>query len=150
MISVEENLPLFKLDYGLMEQILYNLIYNAAQYTPKGVKIQIEVKYEVDTDYDLHMDVIKKCIITIKDDGYGFPEAEIDKAFDKFYRLQNSKTGGFPRQKGCLAAVRQHAGRGFTRLAQESRHENHRQRRRRSSGAAGEPGPAYPVLEKAT
>ena len=94
VISVEENLPLFKLDYGLMEQILYNLIYNDAQYTPKGAKIQIEVKYEVDADYDLHMDVIKKCVIIIADDGYGFPDAEIDKAFDKFYRLQNSKTGG--------------------------------------------------------
>ncbi len=94
VISVEENLPLFKLDYGLMEQILYNLIYNASQYTPKGAKIHIGVKYEVDADYDMHMDVIKKCIIIIADDGYGFPEAEIDKAFDKFYRLQNSKTGG--------------------------------------------------------
>jgi len=94
IISTEENLPLFKLDYGLMEQILYNLIYNASQYTPKGAKIQIDVKHEVDTDYDSHMDVIKKCIITITDDGYGFPEAEMDKAFDKFYRLQNSKTGG--------------------------------------------------------
>ena len=94
VINIEENLPLFKLDYGLMEQILYNLIYNASQYTPKGAKIHIEVKYEVDADYDMHMDVIKKCIIIITDDGYGFPEAEIDKAFDKFYRLQNSKTGG--------------------------------------------------------
>lgn len=94
VINIEENLPLFKLDYGLMEQILYNLIYNASQCTPKGAKIQIDVKYEVDADYDMHMDVIKKCIITITDDGYGFPEAEIDKAFDKFYRLQNSKTGG--------------------------------------------------------
>lgn len=94
IISIEDNLPLFKLDYGLMEQILYNLIYNASQYTPKGAKIHIEVKYEVDADYDLHMDVIKKCVIKITDDGYGFPEVEIDKAFDKFYRLQNSKTGG--------------------------------------------------------
>jgi two-component system sensor histidine kinase KdpD len=52
------------------------------------------VNYEVDADYESHMDLIKKCILTISDDGYGFPESEIDKAFDKFYRLQNSKTGG--------------------------------------------------------
>ncbi|WP_162127658.1 sensor histidine kinase [Flavobacterium phycosphaerae] len=93
-ITADDNLPLFKLDYGLMEQILYNLIYNASQYTPKGARIQIEIKYDVDTDYEAHMNVIKKCIITIADDGYGFPEAEIDRAFDKFYRLQSSKTGG--------------------------------------------------------
>ena len=94
VVNIEENLPLFKLDYGLMEQILYNLIYNAAQYTPKGAEIKVNVRYEVDTDYEAHIDLIHKCIITITDDGYGFPETEIDKAFDKFYRLQNSKTGG--------------------------------------------------------
>ena len=27
-------------------------------------------------------------------DGYGFPVDEIDRAFDKFYRFKNSKTGG--------------------------------------------------------
>ncbi|MGL2967045.1 ATP-binding protein [Flavobacterium sp. XGLA_31] len=94
LITVEENLPLFKLDYGLMEQILYNLIYNASQYTPIGAQIKIEARYDVDADYENHIDLIKKCIITIADDGYGFPEEEISKAFDKFYRLQNSKTGG--------------------------------------------------------
>jgi len=94
VIKTDDNLPLFKLDYGLMEQILYNLIYNASQHTPKGAKIEVEAKYLVDADYDSHIDVIKKCVITITDDGHGFPEAEIDKAFDKFYRLQNSKTGG--------------------------------------------------------
>ena len=34
------------------------------------------------------------CVIKIIDDGNGFPENEIDKVFDKFYRLNNSKTGG--------------------------------------------------------
>ena len=77
-----------------MEQILYNLIYNASQHTPKGASIKIEVAYEVDADYDYHIDLIKKCLITITDDGHGFPMEEIDKAFDKFYRLQHSKTGG--------------------------------------------------------
>nr|WP_294775168.1 ATP-binding protein [uncultured Flavobacterium sp.] len=92
--SIDENLPLFKLDYGLMEQIIYNLVYNCAQHTPKGANITISAKYEVDADYDTHIDLIKKCLITISDDGYGFPADEIDKAFDKFYRFKASKTGG--------------------------------------------------------
>jgi len=93
-ILIEDNLPLFKLDYGLMDQILYNLIYNATQHTPIGASIKIEVAYEIDADYDYHIDLIKKCVISITDDGHGFPEEEIDKAFDKFFRLQHSKTGG--------------------------------------------------------
>lgn len=92
--AINENLPLFKLDYGLMEQIIYNLVYNCAQHTPKGATINISAKYEVDADYDTHIDLVKKCVITISDDGYGFPPEEIDKAFDKFYRFKTAKTGG--------------------------------------------------------
>ncbi|WP_284652499.1 sensor histidine kinase [Flavobacterium terrisoli] len=92
--SIDENLPLFKLDYGLMEQIVYNLVYNCAQHTPKGANIFISAQYEVDADYESHIDLIKKCVITISDDGYGFPPEEIDKAFDKFYRFKEAKTGG--------------------------------------------------------
>lgn len=92
--QIEDNLPLFKLDYGLMEQIIYNLVYNCTQYTPKGASIKIKAQYEVDADFENHVDLIKKCVITISDDGYGFPEEEIDRAFDKFYRFKNAKTGG--------------------------------------------------------
>ena len=92
--QIDDNLPLFKLDYGLMEQIIYNLVYNGIQHTPKGATISIQVRYDVDADYDSHIDLIKKCLITISDDGHGFPAAEIDRAFDKFYRIKNSKTGG--------------------------------------------------------
>ncbi|MDI9257160.1 sensor histidine kinase [Flavobacterium sedimenticola] len=93
-IEIEDNLPLFKLDYGLMEQIIYNLVYNGIQHTPQGATIKIKARYEVDTDYDSHIDLIKKCVITISDDGYGFPPEEMDKAFDKFYRFKETKTGG--------------------------------------------------------
>lgn len=92
--EIEENLPLFKLDYGLMDQIIYNLIYNCSQHTPKGSTITINAKYEVDTDYDSHIELIQKCVLTISDDGFGFPEDEINRAFDKFYRFKDSKTGG--------------------------------------------------------
>lgn len=92
--KIDDNLPLFKLDYGLMEQIIYNLVYNGSQHTPKGATIEIKVQYDVDVDYDIHIDVIKKCVITISDDGYGFPADGIDKAFDKFHRYKDSKTGG--------------------------------------------------------
>jgi two-component system sensor histidine kinase KdpD len=92
--SIDDNLPLFKLDYGLMEQIIYNLVYNCTQHTPKGANITINAHYEVDADYDSHINLIQKCVIIITDDGHGFPPEEIDKAFDKFYRFKESKTGG--------------------------------------------------------
>ncbi|SHG66033.1 two-component system, OmpR family, sensor histidine kinase KdpD [Flavobacterium fluvii] len=94
VVDVDENLPLFKLDYGLTEQIIYNLVFNASQYTPKGAKIEVKIEYNPDVDLEYNPDKSMPCLITIADDGSGFPEEEIDKVFDKFYRLQNSKTGG--------------------------------------------------------
>lgn len=82
-ISVKEDLPLFKLDYGLISQALYNLIYNAILYTPE--KTTITVKAFQNT---------KDLIIAIEDEGYGFPENEINNVFEKFYRINNTKTGG--------------------------------------------------------
>lgn len=78
-----ENLHLIKLDRGLTEQILYNLIHNAIQHTPENSKIKIEVGNNE-----------TNCIIEISDNGKGFPQNEIDLVFDKFYRLSNTSTGG--------------------------------------------------------
>lgn len=82
-ISIPEDLPLFKLDFGLMEQILVNLLNNAIQYTPKDAAINISVALKN-----------KQLLLTVADTGNGFPENEIAKVFDKFYRLKNSPTGG--------------------------------------------------------
>lgn len=82
-VRVKENLPLFKLDVGLMEQVLYNLVNNAVIYTPPGSKIIINADYTGNS-----------CLITVEDNGKGFPQDEREKVFEKFYRLKYSKTGG--------------------------------------------------------
>jgi two-component system sensor histidine kinase KdpD len=82
-IIIKENLPLFKLDFGLMEQVLYNLVYNAAIYIPKYCVITVKAAC-----------ILEKLVIHVEDNGTGFPEEETEKVFDKFYRLENSKTGG--------------------------------------------------------
>ena len=82
-VILKENLPLFMLDIGLMEQVLYNLINNAVIYTPP--KTIIIIKADCADD---------RCIITVEDNGKGFPANEREKVFEKFYRLKYSKTGG--------------------------------------------------------
>jgi two-component system sensor histidine kinase KdpD len=78
-----DNLPLFKLDSGLTGQIVYNLLHNAIQYTHANACIEIEVKHQAEN-----------CVITVSDNGNGFPVEQIALVFDKFYRLPNTKTGG--------------------------------------------------------
>ncbi len=82
-IEIPEDLPLLKLDYGLMEQIVYNLIQNAAVHTQKGCSITVGARV-VDNDF----------VLVVEDNGEGFPAHETGKVFEKFYRLQNAATGG--------------------------------------------------------
>ncbi|MDN3724449.1 ATP-binding protein [Aequorivita sp. SDUM287046] len=78
-----EQLPLIKIDGGFIEVILHNLIHNALQHTPKNARIFIDVLYR-----QTHL------VITVSDEGSGFPKAEIDFVFDKFYKLNGTASGG--------------------------------------------------------
>lgn len=82
-ITIDENVPLCKLDFGLMEQVLQNLILNANSYIEKHCVISIKAKF---LNY--------KLTLIIEDNGYGFPFDEIGNVFERFYRLKQSKTGG--------------------------------------------------------
>lgn len=82
-VEIPEQLPLFKLDFGLMEQVIHNLLINVTQHTPEDTLITIQADCVRD-----------RLVLTIADNGNGFPENEIDKVFDKFYRLKGAATGG--------------------------------------------------------
>jgi len=103
-INIPENFPLFRLDYGIMQQVLHNLLNNAVQYTPDNTAITIDTHYTTsiaghfennDSKTPARRDATSHTlVITVSDNGKGFPESEIEKVFDKFYRLHNSQAGG--------------------------------------------------------
>ena len=102
-VSIEKNIPLYKLDYVLIEQVIYNLLYNASIYTPEHSDIFISAKNNSDKIFVLApskkekselASEINSLVIQVEDRGAGFPEDELKKVFDRFYRLQNTKTGG--------------------------------------------------------
>jgi two-component system, OmpR family, sensor histidine kinase KdpD len=79
-VDVPEDLPLVKLDFGIMEQVLYNLIYNAVIHTPAQTTITVQATYR------------DKLTITVADNGRGFPDDEFENVFTKFYQPQGSKS----------------------------------------------------------
>ena len=102
-ISIEKNIPFYKLDYVLIEQVIYNLLYNASIYTPEHSDIYISAKNNSDKIFVLApskkekselASEINSLVVQVEDRGAGFPEDELEKVFDRFYRLQNTKTGG--------------------------------------------------------
>lgn len=82
-VNILENIPLVKLDFGLIEQAITNLLRNASQYTPVGTKIDINIQLN---DNEL--------MISIHDNGSGFPADSLKKLFEKFYRVPGTKAGG--------------------------------------------------------
>ena len=79
----DESLPFFKIDAGLMEQVLHNLLHNSLRYTPMEAFIKVQASYE--------NSVFR---LQISDSGPGFPEQEVTNVFQKFYKSPHSRGGG--------------------------------------------------------
>ena len=113
-IRLPPEMPLVAMDMGLMNQVLINLLENAAKYSPPGSEITIIVR--VDRAF---------LRIEIEDRGPGVPEDDLEGIFEKFYQVPipegRGGTGlGLSICKGIVEAhggkirARNHAGNGFT------------------------------------
>ena len=82
-LSLQQPLPLVKMDFVLIEQALNNLLLNAAHYTPAGTTV--EVKASATSD---------EMTISVADHGPGLPPESLPHVFDKFYRVPGAPAGG--------------------------------------------------------
>jgi len=95
------DLPMLELDAVLFEQVLFNLLDNAAKYSPPDTTIAIRSRRERD-----------QVVLEIADEGDGIPPAELESVFDKFYRAQKGDrvrpgTGlGLAISRGFVEAMR--------------------------------------------
>ena len=83
IVNIPDDLPMVKIDFGLIEQAMHNLLLNITQYVPQNTDILMDVH--------LSGDVLK---IKLTDQGAGFSPDNIEHVFDKFYRGKSVKTGG--------------------------------------------------------
>jgi two-component system, OmpR family, sensor histidine kinase KdpD len=82
-VVIDDDIPLVKIDFGIMEQVLYNLIHNATQYAYISTNLRVKAFYD-------------KGILTLQvmDRGPGFPAKDLPLIFNKFYRIEGSRAGG--------------------------------------------------------
>jgi two-component system, OmpR family, sensor histidine kinase KdpD len=76
-LSIDPDLPMLRLDPILFEQILFNLLDNAAKYAPPGSRIDLRAQCNGDL-----------VAVAVIDEGPGIPPGDLERVFDKFYRVQ--------------------------------------------------------------
>jgi len=80
---VDDDVPLVRADFVLMEHALSNLVLNAIIHTPPGTPIEIVARVSG-----------KQTILEVADRGPGLPLDELNRVFDLFHRAPSAKPGG--------------------------------------------------------
>lgn len=84
-LSVEEPeaLPVIKADYLRLSEVIYNLISNSIKYTPSGGRVRLRTKNDE-----------KRAVtrIYVEDSGPGIPAEERERIFERFYRIDKSRS----------------------------------------------------------
>jgi two-component system sensor histidine kinase KdpD len=76
-IDIDPSIPLLNVDSVLIQQVFFNLLDNACKYSPAGSTVTIWAREKKD-----------QVLIEVVDQGAGIPEADREKVFDMFYRVQ--------------------------------------------------------------
>src|SRR5215468_2318551 len=76
-IDLARDLPMVEIDPVLFEQVLFNLLDNAAKYAPAGTTVRIQSWRDRDS-----------VGLQVLDEGAGIPPGDLEQIFDKFYRAR--------------------------------------------------------------
>jgi two-component system sensor histidine kinase KdpD len=102
-VEVTPDLPPLWLDFVLVEHVLVNLLENAAKYSPPGTTIHVKAHRPNHT-----------VAVEVVDEGVGVPPADLERIFDKFFRVRRGDRQGAGTGLGlsiCRGIVEAHGGR---------------------------------------
>jgi two-component system sensor histidine kinase KdpD len=99
-VDVPPDLPLVPMDFVLIAQVLANLLDNALKYSPREKPVEVAARVAGD-----------RLELSVADRGSGIPPEELERVFDKFYRVHRAEdaigTGlGLAISKGIVEAHR--------------------------------------------
>ncbi len=80
--GAEKNLPQITADRQRIEQVVINILSNSIKYTPDGGRIDIVLTHRAR----------KTVTLFIRDNGIGIPEDDLEHLFERFYRVEKSRT----------------------------------------------------------
>ncbi len=81
VLSFADNFPLIPGDEIRLRQVIENLLTNAIKYAPEDTTITLGGRFTE-----------KSVTVFVRDEGAGIPKDEIDKVFERFYRVDDQLT----------------------------------------------------------
>ena len=78
------------LDTDAFEKILLNLLSNALKYTPENGSVTVSIDLDPKTDLQAGNEV--NLLLNVTDTGIGIPPAEKERIFERFYRVDKSRS----------------------------------------------------------
>ncbi|EOD00184.1 sensor histidine kinase [Caldisalinibacter kiritimatiensis] len=80
-LNIEDDMPEVIFDKDGFEQVILNIVSNAIKYTPNNGNIEIKAFTQDDN-----------ILIKVKDDGIGIPKEDLDRIFERFYRVDKARS----------------------------------------------------------
>jgi two-component system, OmpR family, sensor histidine kinase KdpD len=102
-IAVSEDLPLVPVDFELMVHVFSNLLSNSLKYSPEDTVVLVQAQPQDS----------QNLLVRVQNQGPGVPEADLERIFDKFYRITAAEriTGTGLGLSICKGIVEAHGGR---------------------------------------
>ena len=94
--QLDRDLPPILADADLLSRAVENLLSNAIKYSPDGTEVTVSA--HADDDF---------LVIEVADRGYGIPAADLERVFEKFYRIPRVQDAGTPGTGLGLSLVRE-------------------------------------------
>lgn len=80
-VRIKQGIPIIQGDRYRIDQLIINIISNAIKYTPE--KGRITVQAHCDKEF---------VIISVEDNGIGIPAPDLDRIFERFYRVDKARS----------------------------------------------------------
>lgn len=81
LIDVPKDIPPIKADPSFAEQVMINIVSNAVKYTGVTGVIEIVARYR-----------FGRVVITVSDNGIGIPKKDLNRIFERFYRVEKGRS----------------------------------------------------------